>query len=196
MLNPLDISWHHYLRQPSWPLQVCNPWPLLQSNPWRHPSRSRPASTPAACPREPAQLHKVSGQLFPKQDSSVGARTQGPRVDIEEEQADGGREPHSRKAALAGVHQHKLTDVQGAAFSSDCHLPTDLSPNSSVPTSVKAKPLLFSICISADRKIHSIKLQWKGVGNWQGPRATNTRVGFRYNTEIFYQEIRLNVTAF
>ena len=77
-----------------------------------------------------------------------------------------------------------------------CHLPTDLSPNFSVPTSVKAKPLLFSICISADRKIHSIKLQWKGVGNWQGPRATNTRVGFRYNTEIFYQEIRLNVTTF
>ena len=75
-----------------------------------------PASTPAACPREPAQLHKVSGQLFPKQDSSVGARTQGPRVDIEEEQEDVEREPHSRKAALAGVHQQKLTDVQGAVF--------------------------------------------------------------------------------
>jgi len=79
-----------------------------------------PASTPAVCPRAPAQLHKVLRQLFPQTPPgiehpqnrplweveveqfgvSVGASTQGPRVDKEDEE----REPHSRKAALAGVH--------------------------------------------------------------------------------------------
>ena len=60
----------------------------------------------------------------------------------------------------------------------------------------ESKAFTLQHCISANRKIHSIRLHGIGVGNWQGPRATNTRVGFRYNTEIFYQEIRLNVTTF
>ena len=55
-------------------------------------------------------------------------------------------------------------------------------------------PPLLQHCISADRKIHSIRLHGLGVGNWQGPPLPES-VSDTYS-EIFFQEICSIVPSF
>ena len=85
------------------------------------------------------------------------------------------------------------TQIQGPK---NCHLPTDLSPNFSVPTSVKAKPLLFSIYFQQIGRFTVSDPNGKALetGKDLGPPIPES-VSDK-TTEIFYQEIRLNVTSF
>ena len=48
---------------------------------------------------------------------------------------------------------------------------------------MKATSFALQHCISADRKNHNIRLHGIGVGNWQGPRATN---GMGWDVPFFH----------